>query len=63
MAVLPARPFLQEKLALPIENEEVNRAVAQVIPMHFTPGRVAEQMVVFVDYGEALRGNGVSGSR
>ena len=32
---LSSATFLQKKLAAPIENEEVNGAMEQVIPMHF----------------------------
>src|SRR5436309_615415 len=42
MSIFPARTLLQIKLASLIENEDVDGAMTQVIPMHFGTGCVAQ---------------------
>ena len=54
--VFPARPFLQKEFSQAVENEHVHGPVAQVIPMHFAPRRIANDLIVLVHHWEALLG-------
>ena len=54
MPVFPAGALLQVKLAIWVENEDVNGPMQQVIPMHLGTGGVAQNSVTFVHDGEAL---------
>src|SRR5437763_1822711 len=63
MTVLPARSFLQQKPAAPIQNANVDRPVTQVIPMHFIPRRVPRPTVVSLDIRLGKKNAGRDGAK
>ena len=54
MPVFPARTLLQKQFPLPIENEDVDGAMSQVIPMHFASRRGPDDAIHFVDHRKLL---------
>src|SRR5260370_40622730 len=54
MPVLPTRALLQIKVTGLIKYQDVNGAMAQVIPMHLGTVRVSQDSIVFIDDWEAL---------
>jgi hypothetical protein len=54
MPVFPARALLQIQTPELIENEDMNGAMAQVIPMHFSPGGMPPDFIIFIDHWELL---------
>jgi len=54
MPIFPARAVLQVNLAGRVENQDVNGAMAQVIPMHLGTAGIAQNSIVFIDDGETL---------
>jgi hypothetical protein len=56
MPIFPAGALLQVHIPGEIENEDMNSAMPQVIPMHFGAARVGGDSVILVDYWELLGG-------
>ena len=54
MPIFPAGPLLQIHIPELIENEDMNGAMAQVIPMHFRAGGVTLDLIIFIDHWELL---------
>ena len=54
MPVFPARALLQIDFTCWVENQDVNGAMAQVIRMHLRAAGIPQNLVVFIDDGEAL---------
>src|SRR5438477_604373 len=54
MPVLPSRSLLEKQLTSPVKNKQVDSPVSQVIPMHFSPGRLPDNIVIFVHDLEPL---------
>jgi hypothetical protein len=54
MSIFATRTLLQIKLASLIENEDVDGAMTQVIPMHFGTGCVAQNPIRFIDHWKEL---------
>jgi hypothetical protein len=54
MSVFPARPLLQIQIPDVIKNEDMNGAMAQVIPMHFSPAGLTPDFIIFIDHWELL---------
>ena len=54
MSIFPARPLLQIQIPDVIENEDMNGAMAQVIPMHFRPAGMTPNFIIFIDHWELL---------
>src|SRR5262249_22910105 len=56
MTIFRTRALLQIHISGLIENEDMNGAMAQVIPMHFGPACVAANSVIPIDHREPLFG-------
>src|SRR2546423_10053438 len=54
MTIFPRRALLEKELTAAVENEEVDGAMSQVIPMHFRARTGPDHTIVFVHDGERL---------
>ncbi len=54
MPVFPTRALLQINVTGLIKYQDVNGAMAQVIPMHLRTVRISQNSIVFIDDWEAL---------